>query len=287
MLLSVIVPVYQQWHLVPALIECLERQTLPASSFEVLLVDNGSTDFNPPSELPANTRVLRCPTPGSYAARNEGARNARGAWFVFTDGDCRPRTDWLSNLQSAIAGLSDNRTLLAGAVEIVPSSARPNPYEIYDMVGGIPQSRYVGRGYGATANLAVSRRTFEAVGGFDATRFSGGDAEFCRRAGAAGHAIAYVANAGVDHPARSTWRELATKARRVKGGQLSSGPRKRRLLWAAATFVGPLRNGYYLVVANRQPTRYKLVALAVMMRLWLVELGEVLRLGLGGGPERR
>jgi glycosyltransferase involved in cell wall biosynthesis len=285
-LFSVIVPVYQQWNLAPALVACLEAQTLPAEEFEVLLVDNGSPDFAPPPSLPANFRVLRCMTPGSYAARNEGARNAGGTWFAFTDGDCRPAPDWLANLKQAISDISDDRTLLAGAVEIVPSSARPNPYEIYDIVGGIPQARYVGRGYGATANLAVSRQTFEAVAGFDARRLSGGDAEFCRRAGARGHPIAYVPTAVVDHPARSTWHELATKARRVKGGQLMFGPLKRRIMWAAATFVSPLRNGVHLMAATRRPLRYRMIAVVVMLGLWGVEIGEIVRLGLGGKPVR-
>lgn len=287
MLFSVIVPVYQQWNLVPALLAGLEAQSLPAEEFEVLLVDNGSPDFSPPDHLPQNARILRCTTPGSYAARNEGARHAKGTWLAFTDGDCRPASEWLAALKRAIGQCADDRSLLAGAIEMVPDSARPNPYEIYDMVGGIPQARYVGRGYGATANLTFSRRTFESVGGFDATRLSGGDAEFCRRAGSRGHPIIYVPSARVDHPARSTWQELATKARRVKGGQLLFGSPRRRLLWAAVTVVAPLRNGIMLLSNTRQPPRHRAIALGVMLRLWLVELGEVLRLGLGGKPERR
>ena len=55
-------------------------------------------------------------------------------------------------------------------------------------------------------------------------RFSGGDAAFCRRAGAAGHAITLVPDAVVSHPCRTGWDGIATKARRTKGGQIRGRP---------------------------------------------------------------
>ena len=109
------------------------------------------------------------------------------------------------------------------------------------MIRGIPQARYVRHGYAATANLVVPAAVFRALGGFDARRFSGGDAEFCRRAGAAGHPIRLVPEAVVLHPARSRWDELAAKTRRVTGGQVGAGPPRRRLVWFLRTLTPPLR----------------------------------------------
>ena len=43
--LSVLVPVYEQWHLVPKLLARLEAQTLPQDQFEVILADNGLTEL--------------------------------------------------------------------------------------------------------------------------------------------------------------------------------------------------------------------------------------------------
>jgi hypothetical protein len=284
---SIIVPVFAQWHLIPGLLSCPEKQTLPRSLFEVVLVDNGSVCFTPPTNLPSNIKILRCEKPGSYAARNEGAAHANGEWLVFTDADCLPRSAWLETLEGLIRQLSLQKTLLAGSIEMIAQSKHPNQYEIYDIVRGIPQDRYVKRGYGATANLAILRSTFMALGGFDDLRFSGGDAEFCRRAIANGCRLQYVQAATVCHPARSNWEEIATKARRVKGGQLRHGTLARRLLWAVATVAPPIRNIWLLLRTPKQSARYRLIAAGVQLRVWPVELKELTKLLFGVRPERR
>src|SRR5690554_2350740 len=115
---TVIVPVYEHWHLIPALLQCLQRQTLGQERFEVLLVDNGSTHFAPPSELPTNTQILHCAAPGSYAARNQALQEAQGEWLVFTDADCLPATGWLEALMRKAESLAGPNTVLAGAIEI-------------------------------------------------------------------------------------------------------------------------------------------------------------------------
>ncbi|MCC5860259.1 MAG: glycosyltransferase [Ectothiorhodospiraceae bacterium] len=284
---TVIVPVYEQWHLVPRLLEKLREQTLAQQAFEVLLVDNGSSEFTPPQDLPTNTRVLRCFTPGSYAARNHAAEQARGQWLVFTDADCLPAADWLEHLMNHAAKDSQANTLLAGGVRMIPSSTQPTAYEMYDLVKGIPQARYVSQGYAATANLALPAALFRALGGFDAQRYSGGDADFCRRAVSQGAELRYVPEVVVDHPARTQWRQLATKARRVKGGQLTAGSARQRLVWLLRTFTPPLRAFWQFLRARHVPVRYRVTAVAVQMRIWGVEILEVFRLVFAFTPERR
>jgi hypothetical protein len=214
-----------------------------------------------------------------------GASQSQGQWLVFTDADCVPHRDWLVALQAAAR--TERSFLLAGPVNIVAASERPNWCEVYDMVRGIPQAHYVKRGYAATANLAVSKEVFDALGGFDGRRYSGGDAEFCRRAGVRGFRIRFVGGAAVAHPARDTWEELSTKARRVKGGQLTAGSLKRRTLWHFATCLPPIRESLRLLRNRAFPTHYRLIAVAVQLRLWLVQIAEMLRLLGGRVPERR
>ncbi|MEO7222844.1 MAG: glycosyltransferase family 2 protein, partial [Devosia sp.] len=175
---SVLVPVYEQWDLVPALLARLAAQSLAQDEFEVILADNGSPNYAPPATLPANVRIVTCAAPGSYAARNMAASVATGRWFAFTDADCLPEPGWLAALAAA-GDDADGKAILVGAVDVRPQGALPNAYEIYDMIKGIPQERYASRGYGATANLAVPAEVFAATGGFDGARLSGGDAEFC------------------------------------------------------------------------------------------------------------
>lgn len=282
---SIIVPVYEQWDLVPSLLHAIEQQTLALESIEVILVDNGSRDPMDPGALPSFARMYRCQRPGSYAARNMGARNAQGQWLVFTDADCLPDRDWLAALQATTR--SERSFLFAGPVNIVAANEHPNWYEVYDMVRGIPQAHYVTRGYAATANLTVSRDVYDVLGGFDGQRYSGGDAEFCRRAGDRGFGIRFVEGAAVAHPARGTWEELSTKARRVKGGQLTAGSFKRRTLWHLATCLPPIRESLRLLRNRSFPMHYRLIAVAIQVRLWLVQIAEMLRLLGGRVPERR
>ena len=171
LMFSIVVPVYEHWHLVPQLLTCLRQQTLPQHRFEVIVVDNGSGDISIPHELADNVDILYCTTPGSYAARNEGVKRAKGTWLIFTDADCLPHPEWLASYSHYIDKLGNHFCLLTGPIEMVLNTTEPNVYQIYDSVKGIPQYRYYKRGYAATANLAVNRQVMEAVGGFDSQRF--------------------------------------------------------------------------------------------------------------------
>jgi glycosyltransferase involved in cell wall biosynthesis len=280
---SVIVPVYEQWHLIDRLLARLAAQSYPADLLEVILVADGGTV---PAKAPRGTRLLHSPGRGSYAARNHGATAARGQWLAFTDADCLPEPGWLGAFAEASVR-APGEVILAGDID-VPLPAGARAYAIYDAVKGFPQADYVGRGYGATANLAVPRALFERLGGFDGTRLSGGDAEFCRRATAEAEvAVRFVTGAIVEHPARTEWRALATKARRLKGGQLAAGPLPRRLAWVVRTVLPPLRSCYRLLLREQFPLRFRLLAAAIQLRLWGVELLEAVRLLAGGAPERR
>nr|WP_280113350.1 glycosyltransferase [Mesorhizobium alhagi] len=284
---SVVVPVYCHWHLVPALLASLEKQTFARQRFEIILVENGPPDSSAPSGTFHNAQIVRCETPGSYAARNRGVEYAAGEWLVFTDADCQPAPQWLQELDETVSRLGQ-WTLLAGSIEVTPRTSHPGPYEMYDLVKGIPQARYVERGYAATANLAVSKALFRQLGGFDGIRYSGGDGEFCRRAVSNGCSLVYVDAARVAHPARVSWDEIKTKARRVKGGQLSGREGKRRTFrWVLSTLTPPVRGIWNYLTHSRHPLRFRVVASAIQLRIWLVEIKELLRLSFGGSAERR
>ncbi len=283
---SVIVPVFEQWQHVPRLLHSLQAQSW-TGKFEILLIDNGSRSYAPPATLPEETRILRCDTPGSYVARNTGIAAARGRWLLFTDADCVPATDWLACMAAAMAAHGE-RCLIAGAVQVTAEGCdAPNPYQIYDMVKGIPQAHYVRRGYAATANLCVPKAVIERIGPFDAGRYSGGDNELCRRASKHGYVLHYLSSARVWHPARDNWPALVTKARRVKGGQLAAGSPRRRTFYFLRSFAPPLTAMWRFLRAHHQPPRFRLIAIAIQMRIWMVDMHEALRLGLGTHPERR
>lgn len=280
---SVVVPLYGREAMSSAWLAAMARELRDLDA-ELLVVDNGPHPWSDRPELAAPIRVVRCATPGAYAARNEGARHARGRWLVFTDADCLPQPGWLQALVGDTAPVDGLR---AGAVRVRPRGARPNLWERYDVVRGIPQAHYVRRGYAVTANLAMPPSLLHELGGFDEQRFSGSDAALSRQAVAAGFPLVYVPEAVVEHAARDTWQALVTKARRLKGGQLMAGPPPRRVVWWLRTFLPPVLEWRRYLARRDRPYRDRVLACGVQTGLWGAEMLEALRLLAGSAPEQR
>lgn len=271
---SIIVPVYRDWNNVGLLLNELRGQGRP--DCQVILVDNDPAGQQAPKGLPdpgMPCQIVACSAIGSYAARNAGAQVADGELLIFTDADCRPRPGWLDTY---LEFAPHKPGLLAGPVFVEPG-ATPNNWAIFDTVRGMRQDVFVRHGYAVTANLAVPKSIFEQLSGFDAKRLSGGDAEFCRRAGRAGFPLTLLTKAVVFHPARNSWEELATKARRIKGGQVTVGSTTRRILWTLRSLVLPLREMFAYITCSH-PFRWRMIACYVRLRLWIVEIKEIIRL---------
>jgi glycosyltransferase involved in cell wall biosynthesis len=216
---SVIVPVKDGLELLRQCVEALLDQDYPADRYQVLIVDNGSA-VSPEGQLPSDPRVtvLSEPTPGSYRARNAALAVATGEILAFTDADCRPAPDWVSQ---AVRYLVDHPEvdMIGGQVKLSYSAGRPlNGAEWYEFDSGFPQEQYVHNGYAVTANMVTRRSVFDRVGLFDADLMSGGDGEWGRRVRAAGGVQKYVAEALVTHPARDTWAEVRKKTVRTTEG---------------------------------------------------------------------
>ncbi|WP_432472052.1 glycosyltransferase [Amphritea sp. HPY] len=285
---SVIIPIFDQWDLVSGLFDALSNQTLANEKWEVILVDNGSDYIPDIEELDYKISLFCCEKPGSYSARNFGVNESQGELLVFTDADCVPEPSWLESIYFKYLEC-EGKFLMAGDVIVDKvSNTTPNIVELFDMLTGLPQSRYVDKGYAVTANLSIPRKVYDSVGGFDETRFSGGDAVFCREATSKpGVELHFLSEAVVHHPARTRWSEIATKVRRVKGGQIRSGSIKRRLKFLIITVVPPFWKIYRIVISDRVSLAQKLKICCFQLLLWFFELYETALLLLGKSPERR
>jgi glycosyltransferase involved in cell wall biosynthesis len=181
LLISVVVPMYNAEPYLAACLDALVSQDFPCGDYEVLLVDNGSTDGSVAiaRRHPAVT-LLSEATRGAYSARNRGIRQARGEVIAFTDPDCVPDRSWLREIAAA---LSDPR------VELVSGRRRPaigtgllasvadygNAKDAFVLEGDDAELYY-----GHCNNMAVRRRVFEILGLF-AERPRGSDVHFVRR----------------------------------------------------------------------------------------------------------
>lgn len=209
--------------------------------YEIVVVDNGSSDSSRELlEVASETdRRLRLITyfdvPSSYAARNAGVAVCKGKILAFTDIDCRPSPEWVSQLVDAFER-QPQLAVLSGAVELYPKYEQPNIYEQVDIAINIDQEAYSLSERGATANLAVKREVFDALNGFEPV-VSGGDLEFCARAIASGHRFAYCKEATVRHPARNSWSQLSQKERRKAIGLVQRFFSKKRGLRESVVFL--------------------------------------------------
>jgi glycosyltransferase involved in cell wall biosynthesis len=104
---SVVVCTHNRGSLLGESIEALLAQKFPEEDFEILVVDNASTDSTPSvlEELvrrhPRRVRAVREPILGHSSSRNRGVLASRGRVVAYTDDDARASPGWLAALVEA------------------------------------------------------------------------------------------------------------------------------------------------------------------------------------------
>jgi lipopolysaccharide/colanic/teichoic acid biosynthesis glycosyltransferase/glycosyltransferase involved in cell wall biosynthesis len=106
---SVVVPAYNEARTIASCVAALQSQEYPRDCYEIIVVDDGSTDGTPTIAAEAGATVIHQQRGRPAAARNAGIRAARGDLILFTDGDCAPLPDWIAALvdpfsQNEVAG---------------------------------------------------------------------------------------------------------------------------------------------------------------------------------------
>jgi glycosyltransferase involved in cell wall biosynthesis len=131
--ISVVVPTCNRADLIAACVEALARQTYARDLFEIIVVDDGSTDGTPAAlealaqgdpglglRVLVNERNI-----GANPSRNRGIREAKGDLVAFLDSDCIPERDWLERIVDAF---SDQQ--IAAVVGLVTD---PAPRNVWDL----------------------------------------------------------------------------------------------------------------------------------------------------------
>jgi len=209
---SIIVPVRNGEQVIATCLQALRCQDLPAPDYEVIVVDDGSTDGT--AEVVRGfpeVRLLQQPARGPAAARNHGVAEAQGEWILFTDADCAPHPGWAGALlraaeESGAAGgkgvyATRQRSLVARFVQVeyetrYRRTARRASIDFVD-----------------TYSAVYQRAVLEEVGGFN-ERLPGTsleDQELSFRVAARGNRLVFVPDAVVDHLHVSTVGAYARK----------------------------------------------------------------------------
>lgn len=283
---SIIIPTYRDWDRLALCLAALQKQTCNQQDFEIIVVNNDAAQSAPQSLiLPPNAQLLTESAPGSYAARNAGLAVAKGDIVGFTDSDCLPEPDWISNAIAAFEADTE-AARVTGPVNLhrVQNSSWL-AFEI-DKISSFKQEQNVRNGVSVTANLFVKKALFERVGLFNANLMSGGDFEWNQRATAMGYAINFNESVIVQHPARSSMAEVIRKFRRVAaGGFAKSLLQKNCIIFILRVLVPPLKTGFRMI-ANKEPFLRVILLMTVLWLLKLVMLVEIMRVAVGGRPVR-
>jgi glycosyltransferase involved in cell wall biosynthesis len=180
--ISVVVPVYNAEGLVEHCMRALMAQDYPAERYEVLLVDNDSTDASAAAvrRHAPRVRLLTESKRGAYACRNRGVRESSGEIVAFTDADCAPARDWLRAIASELAdpavGVLIGRTVVGGSASrnLQLLDGYEHAKNQYALSSGVKHMYY-----GRTNNMAMRRTLLERFPFVERRR--GGDTIFVRQ----------------------------------------------------------------------------------------------------------
>jgi len=205
--ISIVVCSYNADRTLAACLDSLHGLNYP--DYEVILVDDGSTDTTPQiAFLRTFIRGFRHERNlGLSVARNTGLAAATGEIVAFTDADCRADEDWLYYLA---ASLSDGEFVGIGGPNLLPPEDSAVAAAVMVSPGGPAHVMLTDRQaeHIPGCNMAFFKNALEEIGGFDPVfHTAGDDVDLCWRLQQAGYKLGFSPAAFVWHCRRSTVRE--------------------------------------------------------------------------------
>lgn len=244
--ISVIIATHSRLWLLKKALAALAKQTYPANSYEIIVVDDASIDETPHYLAEAaEAGTLRYHTQkqsGSAAARNRGVEMAQGEIVAFTDEDCLPEPDWLMALAESFTTIQPPPVAVGGHIENVVDG------HWLRLFFAMQQRHYENKAakptYLDSANAAFKRSLFVEMGGFDETfpHPAVEDVDLGYRFRAAGHQF-YI------NPQAFVWHLSTTSLRRLTMRALQTGYGYAFLIVQYSHFLGgPPSRGWRSVV---------------------------------------
>jgi len=196
---SVIIPTYNTEETLSACLKALANQTIPIGDYEIIVVDDGSTDGTSKIAKGFNVRYMFQANQGPATARNRGADTMRGDIILFTDSDCEPDHNWLQEMTSPFSDPDVVGVKGAYKTRQTGLSARFAQAEFedrYDLLLRHPSIDMID-----TYSAAFRKNVFMDMGGFD-EHFpvaNNEDTDLSYRLAAAGHKLVFNPKAFVYH----------------------------------------------------------------------------------------
>lgn len=187
--LSFIIPAYNEQDFIAETLTSIKNNVPSNYSYEIIVIDHGSTDNTSELASSNNALVLNNPKAETISElRNFGVANSSGELLVFVDADTSLTAEWESSIVSIVNDIQNNPNLLTGSKRVIPSnSSWLNKAWFYS-----PRRKY-SPGHLGGGHMIMSRSLFDKLGGFATDLETGEDFELCQRARSTGATI-------VSHP---------------------------------------------------------------------------------------
>lgn len=173
---SIIIPSLNVSSYIGHCLEALTKLDYPKDRFEIIIVDNGSTDNTLEIVRRYGAKVFIKRSATISTLRNLGAKNAGGEILAFIDGDCVVSPNWLN---IAVETIERENLVGVGSWYRLPPNAgliekiwdvHLKPKITYGPVTWLPSSNFI-----------IFRKVFEVVSGFDESLITGEDYDICNR----------------------------------------------------------------------------------------------------------
>lgn len=196
---TVVVPAYNAARTIEQCLSALMGQSYPRELFEVIVVDDGSTDQTSQTIKQFPVQYIHQNNQGPATARNAGAAAGIGDILLFTDADCVPDPHWIEEMTTAFEDpqvMAVKGAYRSRQPEMVARFAQIEFEERFDLLERAGTTDMVD-----TYAAGYRAQLFRELGGFD-TRFpvaNNEDTELSYRMAAAGHRMVFAPRAIVFH----------------------------------------------------------------------------------------
>lgn len=206
-MLSVVIAALNSENTVGCTLSSVFSNSLPSEEFEVILVDNGSTDNTVEIAKRYPVKIFSCAKRGQGAARNLGITKAKGEIICFTDSDTVVPENWLQKILGFFS-IYQHIDGVGGPV-LAPTSGHLNNLQklegetyarTHDFPTEMVESKFgdhIGSLY--SANCAYRRDVLISSNGFDESGFDAVDIDLCWRLILKGRRLAFDPEIKVVH----------------------------------------------------------------------------------------
>jgi len=226
-LVSFVIPVLNGERDISRCLSSIQRLHFPSEAYEVIVMDNGSTDRTRHIVREFGINCLVVPNVHVSALRNQGVSRAQGAFIAFVDADVELTPDWLHH---GLEVFKDQRVVVSGCFPGVPKEKTwvQRAWDVHQRgrqhthspspVSWLP-----------SMNLIVRREDFLAVSGFNEQLKTVEDVDLCYRIGQYGTILCNPAMEAVHwgeaHDLSTFWRKESWRSSSNLRGVLSHGLR--------------------------------------------------------------